>query len=394
MKIAIGQFGGPTTVFNASLYGALSVSTSPKNGATMQSFGLVGGVAGLLEGQLAPISSAHPWLLDTPGAALGSGRFKGFAEVAEIAVKQLQKQGIDGFLAMGGNGTMALAKAVEDAAKAMGAPLQVMGVPKTIDNDLVQIDHSPGYPSAARFVIKAVRDLTIDLEAMKGFEQVRVVEVMGRRGGWLAAAAALVPHLAQNPSQRLAPFICLPEQPLCVPELLEQIRQRVADTGSALVVISEGVQDDTGHAVLQSAGTGSSADTILGGIGAQVAERIRQELGYRVRYENLGLLQRCWAESQSTLDREEAVALGRAGAAALLSGQSGKMVGYVRQGADTQSYATELIHVPLEAVAGKDRILSEAEQQLTDEFLHWLIPLVDLPSLEDHPRLPLTVLKS
>lgn len=390
MKIAIGQFGGPTTVLNASLYGALNAILSHlRTVGSVESYGVVGGASGLLEGRIAPLSSAFPWLPNTPGAALGSGRFKAFSRDADTAVKQLWKAGIDGLLVIGGNGSMALAKAVEDTAKSMGVPLSVIGVPKTIDNDLVGIDHSPGYPSAARFVIKAVRDLTIDLEAMVGFEQVRVVEVMGRKGGWLAAAAALVPHLTQNATGRHStPLICIPEQPVFVDELLERIRHRVIDTGSALVVISEGVHDDSGHMVLQSGEIeGGAASSILGGIGATLAARIRKEFGYGVRYENLGLLQRCWIESQLSLDREEAIALGEAGANALLSGQSGYMVGFERKNDCGMSYSAQLINIPFSKVAGKDRTMSEKEQQMDEDFLHWLTPLVDLSSLVEHPRL-------
>lgn len=426
MKVAVGQFGAPTAVLNASLYGVLRTLDD----AGVESYGAWGGPNGLIEDHFIPLSGLSEkadWLLHTPGAALLSGRQAQFEAVIEKSVNYLRQRGFDALITIGGNGTMGLALDIERQARRVKYPLQVVGIPKTIDNDLVGIDHSPGFPSAAQFVIKAVRDLTVDLEAMVGFEQVRVVEVMGRHSGWLAAAAVMVSRLRTNnfPDGSVdirKPIICLPEQPLDMTGLLQKVQRRVCETGTAVVVVSEGVQDTFGREIVQAGVHGkSSASYVLGGVGAMMAKTIRENLGYGTRYENLGMLQRCWADSQTRLDREEARFLGQLGARAILDGKSGIMVGLIRNEIEQSSrmsqtlsadlgepppwrggdeliiqgnlavnsshYAVKLIEVPLSQVAGHDRRMSIKEQELGTDFLDWLAPLVDIDALFQHPRL-------
>lgn len=434
MKVAIGQFGAPTTVFNASLYGVLEGLQDKA-----EVYGVIGGVSGLVSGQIAPLGdiSQLSWLLETPSAALGAGRYSKNQEVVEETVRQLIKAGIDAFILLGGNGTMGLGAAVAKAARELGYPLSVVGVPKTIDNDIVGIDHAPGFPSAARFVLQAVRDLQIDLEAMVGFEQVRVVEVMGRRCGWLAAASALLPYLGSSGPAAEAPpagkrvdgknvdgnkmsgnkvdthdvsappIICMPEQPLDLAALLKKIESRVVDRQNALVVVSEGVLDVHGEPVVQagqplsgSAGR-SSSSVMLGGIGSVIAAQVRQELGFGARYENLGLLQRCWNDCSLESDRRRARQLGQMGARAVLDGRDGVMVGLIRGLGDRDEVANGLEDalkdgwsgglketcVPLDALAGQERRMTEAELRLDVDFVRWLGPLVEMEQMTRYPRL-------
>ncbi|WP_029421358.1 diphosphate--fructose-6-phosphate 1-phosphotransferase [Alicyclobacillus macrosporangiidus] len=397
MKVAIGQFGAPTAVLNASLFGALQVLDD----AGAEVFGVIGGVRGLIHGDwfdLSRFSRHGQWLLRTPGAALRAGRYADFHEVVDQAVEQLRQKGIDALIVMGGNGTMGLGAALHDAARAKGYPLAVIGVPKTIDNDIVGIDHTPGYPSAARFVIEAVRDLTLDLEAMVGFEQVRIVEVMGRRCGWLAAAAAVVPYLSPIPGtvsprtiseeelRARRPLILLPEFRRRWEEVLTEIKERVHHFGHLVVVVSEGVTDANGKPVLHAGDDSTnSARSMLGGIGAVLADQVRQVLGLGARYENLGVLQRCWSGSSTTLDRQEALMLGRRGAELVLAGKSAQMVGLSRRPALT--YQVEFIERPLVEIAGRDRLMTAQEQCMDVAFIQWLAPLVELEQIHEHPRI-------
>ncbi|QQE80481.1 diphosphate--fructose-6-phosphate 1-phosphotransferase [Alicyclobacillus sp. SO9] len=390
MKVAIGQFGAPTTVLNASLYGVLETLRN----RSAEILGIIGGVEGLLSGSFVDLSdsSSLSWLQSTPGAALRAGRYAGQNEVGRRAVSILAERKINGLIMMGGNGTMGLADEIQKAAEMQSYDLSIIGVPKTIDNDIVGIDFSPGFPSAAHFVIRAVRDLQIDLEAMVGFEQVRVVEVMGRRCGWLAAATALLPHLEVSKKEPMTessstqtPIICLPEQEFDLNSLLKNIEQRVKDDGQVLVVVSEGVRDVSGQMVLQAGEGNNSAKYMLGGIGALIAEKVRESFGYGVRYENLGLLQRCWNDSSLESDRRHAVQLGELGARALLEGRTGLMAGLLRADDGSNGFVETLL--PLKDVAGKDRLMTNEELSLEEQFVEWLLPLVEIDKIEQHPRL-------
>lgn len=377
MRVVLGQFGAPTAVLNASLYGVADGFRDQN----VELYGAVGGAFGLLQSQFAPFTEdleSLSWLKSTPGAALRAGRHADFSSVVDQAVENLRRFGADGLVVMGGNGTMGLGHSIHEAAKTKGYSLQVVGVPKTIDNDILGIDHAPGFPSAANFVIKAVRDLTLDLEAMVGFEQVRVVEVMGRKAGWLAAAAVLAPV----PKDK-APIVLLPERPLQWQRVLTEIKQRVNEVGSALVVVSEGVRDESGQLVTQAGEMREkSSYSMLGGIGGQIATSLRNDLGYGVRYENLGLLQRCWAESAVPTDIENALRLGREGARVMLKGASGIMVGLAPGGS-----SNGLIELALQQVAAGERTMNELELKLDDALKNWLKSLVHYADIRPHPRL-------
>ncbi len=385
MKVAVGQFGAPTAVLNATLFGALEVFDFAKT----EVIGAVGGPNGLIHREFIPLrgrlEGLH-WLLETPGAALLAGRKANFSASVEHVMKNLRHEGVEGLLVIGGNGTMAMADCILQAAKADGYDLQVVGVPKTIDNDLIGVDHTPGFPSAAQFVLQALSNLVADLESMVGFEQVRIVEVMGRKTGWLAATASLFPEFYYLSKAGIDPIVCLPERPLRVESLIRAVQEHVREDGCAIVVVSEGVCDVTGEQVLQMGQQDSqqAALMMLGGIGAWLAEVIRKRTSYVVRYENLGLLQRCWADCQVKLDRDEAVHLGQAGAKLLLDGKSGTMVGLARD--DVGFYQTHLVHLPFSQVGGSERTVPD--QFLNEKtYQKWLCPLLDLSKLHPYPVL-------
>jgi ATP-dependent phosphofructokinase / diphosphate-dependent phosphofructokinase len=418
VKVAVGQFGAPTTVFNSSLFGVLEGLDEKA-----EVYAILGGASGLIAGQLVPVGEVRSltWMLDTPGAAFAAGRYPKTPNIVEQAVHILKKVGIDAFVLLGGNGTMSLAAAVAKTAVHMGYPLCVVGVPKTIDNDIVQIYHAPGFPSAARFVLQAVNELQIDLEAMVGFEQVRVVEVMGRRCGWLAAASALLPYIGSADDLRgqtgqkgalgrmgrtdetgqikvqrdmsrpldsvevPRPIICIPEQPLDLSGLLKQIEARVRDNRNALVVVSEGVLDEQGKPVAQPGQPESTSTSImLGGIGAVIAAHVRAELGFGTRYENLGLLQRCWNGCSLQSDKLHAKRLGQFGASRVLAGQGGVAVGLASSGTDD----TRLVETvfSLDELAGQERQLKGDELLLGNDFVRWLSPLIELETMTQYPR--------
>jgi len=382
MRVAIGQFGGPTAVINNSLLGALETLDSA--GATV--LGIVGGTTGLLQGQtseLSGLSPSLPWLAQTPGSALRSGRKAGvtYADL-QTAVQQLEAKRVDAVLVIGGNGTMALGSRLASVARDCHYPLRVIGIPKTIDNDIVGVDHTPGYPSAVSFVRMALRDLSLDLEAMVGFEQVRVVEVMGRNAGWLVAVATTL----QQPESFV--ITLLPELPLRWDRLLSTVEQRLHDKRPVLIAVGEGVSGEQGMSAAQMQTGGQSTQMMLGGIGQHIASVVRAQLGCGVRAENLGLLQRCLALSATPLDATEARWLGSAAAGAALRGEGGHMVGLApRAWESREMYEPQLIALPLEQVAAQERVLPLSGGELSAHFAKWVTPLLSSAALDTHHRL-------
>lgn len=365
MRILVGQFGGPTTVLNASLYGVLS----ELHALGAEAVGVRGGGRGLLAGDFASLSGPPPeWLLRCPGAALGAGRQALDPSAMGIVAGRLSAAGISGAVLLGGNGTMALAGAL---ARATGVP--VAGVPKTIDNDLWGTDHAPGYPSAASFVVQAVRDLATDLRAMAGFEDVRLVEVMGRRAGWLAGAAALARDHPEDLPQR----ILLPEIPLDPDALAEEIATWHRRDGSVLVVVAEGLTGPDGHLLGVQPLDGAGRATVLSGAARTLAEALRTRLPLTIRAESLGFLPRCLGGAATARDRQEAQALGRHAARAVLSGHAGVMAALdARRDPHGRCPLTE---VPLADVGGRERPLPPEMRDLGASFTQWLSPLIEIP---------------
>ena len=365
MRILVGQFGGPTTVFNASLYGVLAQAHD--QGAEV--LGVRGGGRGLLAGDFVRLDGPPPrWLLETPGAALGAGRQALDAESLRVVCGNLARAGVAGAVVLGGNGTMGLAAAL---ARAAGIP--VAGVPKTIDNDLWGTDHAPGYPSAASCVVHAVRDLATDLRAMLGFEDVRLVEVMGRRAGWLAAAAALARDHADDLPQR----ILLPELPLDVDELARDIARLHRRDGSVLVVVAEGLADAGGRLLGLQPLDAAGRTAVLGGAARVLAEALRARLPLTIRAESLGFLPRCLGSAATPRDRREAEDLGRHAAGAVLSGRGGVMAALGKRRDPRGGCPLDL--VPLEEVAGREYPLPPEMRDLGPAFTQWLTPLVEAP---------------
>jgi len=381
MRVAVGQFGAPTPVVNASLCGVIQGLVQKKN---VEIYAVLGGPTGLACGkfiEIDPSTIDFELLRQTPGAALLAGRRADFREVDERAVDALCEKGIDALIVIGGNGTMSMAQDLFNIAKSKSVDLQVVGVPKTIDNDIVGIDHTPGFPSAAQFVLQALRDLSIDLEAMVGFEQVRVVEVMGRNTGWLAATAFLLSEIDD-----IVPVICIPELDLNLDNILTEIQMNVKTNGRALVVVSEGVRTSEGEHLVQISGYKTkSSNHVLGGIGRLLASEIIDELGFGVRYENLGLLQRCWADCQVPLDVKEATELGYLAASAVIEGKSGVMATLLRK--SSTPYQTNYTFIPFISIANQERKVEQQWLPLSNEFREWLRPLINWDKLKPHFRL-------
>lgn len=372
-KVAIGQAGGPTPVVNASLIGFLEEARDH-----FRVFGIVNAMQGLVEDWLIEVDDNKFGKIREyfriPGSVLGSGRWRMAPGDFAVAVDHLRRRDIHYLVLIGGNGTMYACRQMELAAQAAGYDLTVIGIPKTVDNDLFETDHSPGYGSAVRYVAASVRDIGEDLKSMQNFETVRIIETMGRNVGWLAASSLLLKESEEHPPH----FVYVPERPLELDRFLGDVERAVSRFGYAMVVISEGVRDASGRVLSRITLNKHSNNTVLGGASKFLAAQVASQLNLPVRAELLGMNQRCFAPMASETDRMEADMLGREAVRLLRRGESGVMltlVGDGTSGEDGRMFRAG--SCPLELVAGKERplpdgVLNEDGTAASDAFKAWL----------------------
>ncbi|KMM37215.1 diphosphate--fructose-6-phosphate 1-phosphotransferase [Guptibacillus hwajinpoensis] len=366
-KVAVGQAGGPTAVINATLAGFVKEVERDhsllfiKNGYE----GLAKGSYYECDKEMLKSISLHR---DVPGACLGSGRFPLTDDHIESGVRRLKKEGVDALVFIGGNGTMEALKKIDREAKKQQYPLQVLGLPKTVDNDLGETDHAPGFGSSARYVAQATRDMSRDLASMKNFEKVRVLETMGRNAGWLAAASGLL----QQYDEEGPHVIAIPERPLKKETLLEGVTNALSRYGHATVVVSEGVTWSEGSQVQREIVDGRP---VLGGISNEIAAFLKKECNVMTRAELLGMNQRSFSAVVSDIDREEAYTVGRVGAEWIRDGLSNVMVSITRH--SHHRYTARMIPVQLEdVVKAGERVMPEQFIQNRKLYYEWLKPLI------------------
>ncbi|MBS6730357.1 MAG: 6-phosphofructokinase [Atopobium sp.] len=404
--ILVGQSGGPTAAINASLAGV--VRSAHAQG--LRVLGMRNGIQGFLEGGVVDLvealeftasesgssnhASTNPGeknlqlLRKTPSSWLGSCRFKlpELADNSESAAvspiyqqidAQLKKYQVDAVLYIGGNDSMDTTDKLSRYFSQIESHVRVVGVPKTIDNDLEGTDHTPGFGSAARFVASVTAELTRD-GGVYNSKNVTFIEAMGRDAGWLTAAGAL----AQDICGTAPDFVLLPEVPLDEHALLSTIEQRLREKNNVIVVVSEGVHHADGSFLFDAK---SVAIDTFGHLAAQsgtaqyLSQLAKDQLGVKSRGIELNTLQRCASHAASKVDLDEAEALGAAGVEAVLQGKTGVMVG-VHRTSDVP-YTTEIRTTPVADVANKVKLvpremISEDGFNVTDAALTYLRPLV------------------
>ena len=404
--ILVGQSGGPTAAINASLAGVVRAA----HAQGLRVLGMRNGIQGFLEGGVVDLvealeftasesgssnhASTNPGeknlqlLRKTPSSWLGSCRFKlpELADNSESAAispiyqqidAQLKKYQVDAVLYIGGNDSMDTTDKLSRYFAQVDSAVRVVGVPKTIDNDLEGTDHTPGFGSAARFVASVTAELTRD-GVVYNSKNVTFIEAMGRDAGWLTAAGALAQDICG-----IAPdFVLLPEIPLDEHTLLSAIEQRLREKNNVIVVVSEGVHHADGSFLFDAK---SVAIDTFGHLAAQsgtaqyLSQLAKDQLGVKSRGIELNTLQRCASHAASKVDLDEAEALGTAGVQAVLQGKTGIMVG-VHRTSDTP-YATKIRTTPVADVANKVKLvpremISKDGFNVTDAALTYLRPLV------------------
>ena len=377
----VGQSGGPTSVINASVAGIISEALNHE--CIEEIYGTLNGVLGILQEDLIDLASESQQqiraLKHTPGAALGTCRYKlkkqqDFERVLEV----FKAHNIRYFFYIGGNDSQDTADKISKLAQAQGYELRVIGVPKTIDNDLPITDHTPGYASTIKYIATTVREIACDNEAMGQGDLVSIVEVMGRSAGWIAAGAALAkrrdqPHDAPH-------LILLPEIPFTQEKVLEEVRRVLKREKYCLIVVAEGLVDSDGNYLAADARTDAFGHAQLGGAGDALAEILGGGLpGVKVRVAKPGLMQRCAAHAASKTDVDEAYRAGQAAVQAAIRGETDKMVTLLR--GDGEQYTTETGLAPLGEVANSVKKLprewiNEDGVSMNFQFLRYAQPLI------------------
>lgn len=388
----VGQSGGPTSVINSSLAGVYQAAK--RRGAGIV-YGMCNGVQGLLERRWVNMDDQIKGELEiellkrTPSSFLGSCRYKlpdwrEDEKVYQELFAILAELDIGYFFYIGGNDSMDTIGKLADYGRRIDSDIRFMGVPKTIDNDLMVTDHTPGYGSAAKYIGVVMKELIRDA-TVYGTNYVTVVEIMGRNAGWLTAAAAL----ARGEDCEGVDMICLPEIPFNVDRFIEKVRAMQANKASIVIAVSEGVKLEDGRYVCELADDVHSVDAFghksLTGTARYLANRVARELDTKTRSIELSTLQRCAGHVTSRTDITEAFQVGGAAVKAAFEGHTGMMVALKRISNDPYQCTTEL-H-PIEEVANLEKKIpldwiNETHTDMTEEFLAYARPLIqaELPA--------------
>ena len=394
----VGQSGGPTSVINASLAGVFESCKS--RGADIV-YGMCNGVAGLLEERVVDLSTVLTDDLDiellkrTPSSFLGSCRYKlpDWHEDEAVYKKLfaiLEKLNIGYFFYIGGNDSMDTCNKISKYMQSVGYACRVIGVPKTIDNDLNGTDHCPGFGSAARYIATTCMEVQRDTHVYDN-GTITVLEIMGRHAGWLAASAALASEYGAGPD-----LIYLPETDFSMPKFIEDVKRVYAEKGSCIIAVSEGIHyaDGTFVSEAKTSATDGFGHAQLGGLAAHLASVVKEKTGAKVRGIELSLLQRCGAHLASETDIEESVMSGKAAVENAVAGITDKMVGF-QCTRDNGKYVCKTELLNLTDVANTEKKvplewINKEHNGVEQPFIDYVLPLIqgepNLPKVDSLPR--------
>ena len=329
----IGQSGGPTSVINASAYGV--IRTALDSEAITNVYGAEHGIKGVLNDRLLDMTQEDPAelenLLYTPSSALGSCRYKiADPDVDDTDYKRIleifKKYDVRYFFYNGGNDSMDTCNKISKYMQRVGYPCKIMGVPKTIDNDLFGTDHCPGFSSAAKYIATSCMEVYHDARVYDT-GMICVIEIMGRHAGWLTAAAGLATAMGAGPD-----LLYMPETDFDIDKFIAEVKKVYAEKGNCMVAVSEGIHYADGSFVSEAktSATDGFGHAQLGGLAAMLADIVKKETGAKVRGIELSLLQRCGAHLASQTDIDESFMAGKAAVENAVAGLTDKMVGFER----------------------------------------------------------------
>ena len=386
-NILVGQSGGPTAVINCSLYGVIKEALESEQ--IDKVYGMKNGIEGFLRGEIMDLGEAFSdpdrleLLKQTPAAYLGSCRYKlppiDETEIYEEMFDKFRQYGIGAFLYIGGNDSMDTAGKLSAYARRHGSDICFLGVPKTIDNDLVGTDHTPGYGSAAKFIASTVRDISIDA-GVYDLKSVTIVEIMGRHAGWLCAASAL----ARNEHVHNPMLIYLPESPFHMDRFVENVREALEKESNVVVCVSEGIRDEDHNLICEYKGKadvdGFGHKKLTGAAKLLEAAVMANIPGVKCRSIELSLLQRSSSVLASGREREEAEQVGRFAVKSAVNGESHQMVCMER--AEGESYRIDYVLKEVADIGNKEKMIpswwiTKEGTDVTEEFLDYVRPLIE-----------------
>lgn len=386
----VAQSGGPTVAINASLAGVIEGVSSSSMYDTV--YGSLNGITGILNNNLLNLTELMQEnpdylkrLAQTPAMFLGSCRYKlpDYMDDDSPYVyifKQFEDYHIEAFFYIGGNDSMDTVLKLSGYAEMIGSNVRIIGIPKTIDNDLCETDHTPGFGSAAKYIASSLLEIAHDT-FIYAVKSVTIVEVMGRDAGWLTAAAAL----ARNGYNTAPHLIYLPEVPFDTEDFLLDIKRLLFERNNVIVAVSEGIRDASGSYISASEGTVDSfGHSQLSGAGKTLEFLVKEKLGVKVRSVELNVLQRCAAHLASKTDLDESAALGRKAVALAQEGVTASMVTIQR--ISNEPYTVEYGYAEIKNIANEAKSvptdwISPAGNDVTQELIDYLTPLIQGESL-------------
>lgn len=381
----VAQSGGPTVAINASLAGVISgVEASGKYNTV---YGSLNGITGILNNDflnLTEMLNEDSAFLDrlklTPAMYLGSCRYKlpNYLDDDSHYVfifKQFETYGIDAFFYIGGNDSMDTVLKLSEYAKKTGSSIRIIGIPKTIDNDLCETDHTPGFGSAAKYIASSILEIAHDT-FIYSVKSVTIVEIMGRDAGWLTAASVL----ARNSYNSAPHLVYLPEVPFDPEDFLLDVKRLLFERNNVIVAVSEGIRDAAGNYISASE---QSVDTFghsqLSGAGKTLEFLVKEKLGVKVRSIEVNVLQRCAAHLASKTDLDESFSLGKKAVALSEEGVTASMVSIKRDSNEpyTVSFGySEIKHIANEAKSVPIEWISSSRNDVTQPLIDYLKPLI------------------
>ncbi len=385
MNIAVAQSGGPTCAINASLLGVFKGAMAHDEIDIV--YGSLNGIEGLINDNLINLVDTFKndgdleLIKQTPSSFLGSCRYKLPAydkdpNVYNVILNTLNKYNIGAFFYIGGNDSMDTVMKLNKFFKEKGVDIKVMGVPKTIDNDLPETDHTPGFGSAAKYLATTLLEITRD-SSVYDLDSVTIVEIMGRDTGWLTASSAIL-HACGEVAPHL---IYLPEKPFSVKQFVNDVKEVQKTHRSVIVAVSEGIdlnEEDIGQ--FQSGKVDNFGHKYLAGAGKALEKIVQRDIKCKVRSIELNVMQRCSSHLASKCDITEAEEVGTAAVKAALNGQSGKMMTFKR--VENSPYKVIIDSVDVDLVANRIKYfpnewINQSNNGIKEEALQYFLPLIN-----------------
>ena len=382
----VGQSGGPTAVINASLYGVVyeALNREDQIGTI---YGMINGIEGFLSGNIMNMESVdHSGDLEliktTPGSYLGSCRYKLPEDLNDdvypLLFKKFEEYNIGYFFYIGGNDSMDTVSKLSRYAEKCNSEIRFIGLPKTIDNDLVLTDHTPGFGSAAKYVASTVREIGIDASVYDNKKSVTIVEIMGRHAGWLTAASVLARKFeSDNPV-----LIYLPEASFSTDKFIEDVKAALEQKSNLVVCVSEGINDGNGTFICELAsnvGVDTFGHKMLTGSGKYLENLVKEKLGVKVRSIELNVNQRCSSAMISAADQKEAIASGAFGVKSALEGVTGKMIAFHRT--DSADYQINYVPEDVNLICNQEKTvpldwITDNGSDIGQQFIDYALPLI------------------